>query len=121
MEIKAVFRTAAGVNIVVVIGGEERAALGLAIGDICSSSRRLVYAEHILPRINIALALRTTSVQRYRDGCTVVLHFNEDLWNDITHVCKQRRVEDMNECAKIVVNTLSNFIEALLKSIGQGG
>jgi hypothetical protein len=121
MELKAVFRTAAGVNIVVMVSGEERAALGLAIGDICSSSRRLIYVEHILSRINPALALHTTSIQRYRDGCAVVLHFNEDLWSDTMHVCKQRGVEDLDECAKIVVNTLSSFIEALLKSVKREG
>ncbi|MCC6056302.1 MAG: hypothetical protein LM583_06470 [Desulfurococcaceae archaeon] len=120
MELKAVFRTATGVNIAIMVSGEERAALGLAIGDVCSGSRRLIYAEHILPRINPALALHTTSMQRYGDGCTVVLHLNEDLWSDIAHVCKQRGVENMDECAKIVVNTLSNFIEALLKSV-EGG
>ncbi len=61
------------------VSAEERTALELAIGDVCSSSRRLIYAEHILPGISSALALHASSVQRYRDGCIAVLHFNENL------------------------------------------
>jgi hypothetical protein len=37
------------------------------------------------------------------------------------YVYRQRRVDNLEEYAKIVVNTISNFIEALLNSVRQAG
>jgi hypothetical protein len=118
MELRAVFKSSAGVNLVLMISTEERVALSLAVGDVCSS-KRLIYAKHILSRINPALALYTVLIQEYSTGCITIMHFDNDLWNDIEYLCKQRKIEVLEDCAKMVVQTISNFIEALLNSVKQ--
>jgi hypothetical protein len=118
MELRAVFKSSAGVNLVLMISTEERVALSLAVGDVCSS-KRLIYAKHILSRINPALALYTVLIQEYSTGCVTIIHFDNDLWNDIEYLCKQRKIEVLEDCAKMVVQTISNFIEALLNSVKQ--
>jgi len=82
---------------VLMVSAEESAALELAIGNVCSSSRRLIYVEHMLPEISSALALHASPVQRYRDGCIAVLHFNENLWSDVMHVYRQRGFDNLEE------------------------
>jgi hypothetical protein len=119
MELRAVFKSSAGVNLVLMISTEERVALSLAVGDVCSSNKRLIYAKHILSRINPALALYTVLTQEYNTGCVTIMHFDNDLWNDIEYLCKQRKIEVLEDCAKMVVQTISNFIEALLNSVKQ--
>lgn len=113
MELKKIFKSSEGVNIVVQISPIERLALSFVFGDVCEQKRRMIELKHLIDNLNLFLALYSSKTVKHTNGCLTIIHSTIDFWQRILELCKQKGLVEEELCALHVVNIISSFLEVI--------